>query len=145
MSGQGEIATPSGRVVGAGSSTPPSIVRIRDALRELVPSSVRTGVRSIDEADEATLWPIERAAVTAAVRSRRTEFATGRALLRELLDLDAAIPVRPDRRPEFPDGTVGTLAHDQDIAVAATAHDASAERWASTSSPRPNWKPISSP
>jgi 4'-phosphopantetheinyl transferase EntD len=125
VSGQGEIATPSGRVVGAGSSTPPSIVRIRDALRELVPSSVRTGVRSIDEADEATLWPIERAAVASAVRSRRIEFATGRALLRELLDLDAAIPVRPDRRPEFPDGTVGTLAHDQDIAVAATAHDAS--------------------
>ena len=121
MSGPGEIATPNGLAVGTGMSTPPSIVHIRDAFRELVPSSVRTGVRAIDAADEATLWPIERAAVASAVRSRRIEFATGRALLRELLDVDTQIPVGPDRRPEFPDGTVGTLAHDHDIAVAATA------------------------
>ena len=98
-----------------------STVRIHEALQAIAPSSVRTGVRAIDEADEATLWPSERAAVTSAVHSRRVEFATGRTLLRELLDLDAAIPVRSDRRPEFPDGIVGSLAHDQEIAVAATA------------------------
>ncbi len=121
MSDPGEADTPRGRAPDTEASTPPSIVRISEALRAIVPSSVRTGVRAIDAADEATLWPSEQAAVAAAVRSRRIEFATGRALLRELLGIDAEIPVRPDRRPEFPDGIVGTLAHDQDIAIAATA------------------------
>ncbi len=67
------------------------------------------------------LWPSEQAAVASAVPGRRAEFATGRALLRELLDVSTEIPVRTDRRPEFPTGIVGTLAHDQDIAIAATA------------------------
>ena len=121
MSASGEVGTPGDRAPDTGASTAPSLVRIGEALHDIAPSGVRTGVRTIDGADQATLWPSEQAAVAAAVRSRRIEFATGRALLRELLGTDTEIPVRPDRRPEFPSGIVGTLAHDQDIAVAATA------------------------
>jgi 4'-phosphopantetheinyl transferase EntD len=80
---------------------------------------VRTGVRRIDRGDEAGLWPNERRAIGGAVERRRAEFATGRALLRSLLDEDVEIPIGGDRRPVLPDGVRGTLAHDREIAVAA--------------------------
>ena len=86
----------------------------------MAPSWVRTGARAIHAGDEAGLWPSERAAIARAVTTRRDEFATGRALLRHLIGDDVEIPVGPDRRPQFPIGISGTLAHDRDIAVAAT-------------------------
>jgi 4'-phosphopantetheinyl transferase EntD len=95
--------------------------RIGEALRSLAPSWVHTGARTIDASDLAGLWSGERAAVAGAVSRRQAEFATGRALLRELIGDDVEIPVGADRRPQFPDGVIGTLAHDQAVAVAATS------------------------
>lgn len=69
------------------------------------------------------MWPGERAAVNKAVIRRQAEFATGRALLRQLIGNDVEIPVDPHRRPLLPVGVVGTLAHDQEVAVAATTTD----------------------
>jgi 4'-phosphopantetheinyl transferase EntD len=93
---------------------------VDDALRTLAPPWVRTGARAIDIADLDGLWPGERAAVAQAVGRRQAEFATGRALLRQLIGDDVEIRRGDDRRPHFPSGVIGTLAHDQEIAVAAT-------------------------
>lgn len=49
------------------------------------------------------------------------EFATGRALLRQLLGRDIAIPASGDRRPAVPEEWVASLAHDAHVAVAALA------------------------
>lgn len=91
------------------------------ALAALAPPGVRTGVRAIGDADLASLHDSEHRAIGRAVEVRRREFATGRALLRALIGADCAIPVRPDRAPQLPSGTVGSLAHDRGIAVAAVA------------------------
>jgi 4'-phosphopantetheinyl transferase EntD len=88
-------------------------------LAALAPPGVRTGCRRITAADLAGLHPIEAEAVPRAVPSRRHEFATGRALLRALLDADVAIPVGADRAPVLPTGRVGSLAHTGGLAVAA--------------------------
>ena len=120
-----DLRQPTASAVDRARTTATSTERVDEALRAIAPAWVRTGVRMIDATDESRLWPNERAAVAAAVHARRSEFATGRALLRDLLDLDTEIPVGPDRRPELPEGIVGTLAHDRDLAVAATAAAAS--------------------
>lgn len=111
-----------------GRSAPGTVIRVRtnttrqiaEALRSLAPSWVRTGARAIDVGDLDGLWPRERAAVAGAVIPRQAEFATGRALLRQLIGDNVEIRVDPDRRPRLPVGVVGTLAHDQEVAVAAT-------------------------
>ncbi|MCU1503874.1 MAG: phosphopantetheinyltransferase component of enterobactin synthase multienzyme complex [Ilumatobacteraceae bacterium] len=94
------------------------------ALASLALPGVVTGARLIDGRDLARLFPVEAASVGRAVDRRRHEFATGRALLRELLRRDVAMPVRPDRAPQLPPGVVGSLAHDADVAVAALSIDA---------------------
>jgi 4'-phosphopantetheinyl transferase EntD len=96
------------------------VERVEEALQSMAPPWVRTGARAIHTDDEVGLWPNERAAISRAVITRRVEFATGRALLRRLIGDDVEIPVGPDRRPRFPVGISGTLAHDREIAVAAT-------------------------
>jgi 4'-phosphopantetheinyl transferase EntD len=94
--------------------------RIDEALRSLAPPWVHTGARAIDAGDLDGLWPNERVAVAAAVARRQAEFATGRALLRQLIGDDVEVGVGPDRRPQLPVGVTGTLAHDHEVAVAAT-------------------------
>jgi 4'-phosphopantetheinyl transferase EntD len=86
---------------------------------------VRTGVRPIDPTDLAGLRPEEAEAVASARRPRQEEFASGRALLRSLLDEPAPIGVLPSRAPALPDGWVGSLAHDRELAVAAVAPESS--------------------
>jgi 4'-phosphopantetheinyl transferase EntD len=93
------------------------------ALAALAPPGVRTGVRRITDADLEGLRGVERQAVAAARPRRRREFASGRALLRSLLGVDAAIGVRADRSPALPAGWCGTLAHDDDLVVAAVADE----------------------
>lgn len=93
--------------------------RIDDGLRSLAPAWVRTGARAIDVSDLNGMWPAERAAVAEAVIHRQAEFATGRTLLRQLIGENVEIQVGTDRRPSFPAGVTGTLAHDQEVAVAA--------------------------
>jgi 4'-phosphopantetheinyl transferase EntD len=91
----------------------------------MAPRWVRTGVRRIGPSDITALWPIERRAVAGAVDHRQAEFATGRALLRSLIGQEVAIPVGAMRRPVWPVGVTGTLAHDHELAVAAVSTRAS--------------------
>ncbi len=51
------------------------------------------------------------------------EFATGRALLRELMEVDEAIPVAADRTPLVPSGFRVSLAHDDRYTIAAVSRD----------------------
>ena len=98
-----------------------SVVAIEEALQRLAPRGVATGARAIDAADESMLRGDELTAIATAAPRRRREFATGRALLRELLGRDVAIAATSDRRPAVPDGWVASLAHDADTVVAALA------------------------
>ncbi len=55
----------------------------------------------------------------AAVPHRRREFASGRALLRDLIGRDVPIPAGSNRAPILPADVCGSLAHDEWLAVAA--------------------------
>jgi 4'-phosphopantetheinyl transferase EntD len=99
----------------------PDLVAVAATLRGLAPPGVRTGCRVISEQDVAGMFPAEADHVRGAVSARRHEFASGRALLRELLGVGAPIGVRADRAPALPAGFVGSLAHDRSLAVAAVA------------------------
>jgi 4'-phosphopantetheinyl transferase EntD len=88
-------------------------------LRTMAPAGVSTGARNIGGNDIASMLPAERAAIAGSVAVRQHEFATGRALLRELLGSDIEIPIGPTRAPQLPGGIVASLAHDRSAAVAA--------------------------
>ena len=105
------------------AASPDDLRAIGDALAAIAPRPVRTGCRPITHADESTLHDVEAASVAGAVPRRRQEFAAGRALLRELLGVDRALPVGADRAPQLPAGSVGSLAHCEGVAVAAVAPD----------------------
>ncbi len=98
--------------------------QIDAALHLLAPAGTVVGARAIDPADEASLLAGDDAPVSAVAR-RRHEFASGRRLLRALLDADVAIPVRADRGPQLPAGWCGSLAHDDVIVVGAVAPEQS--------------------
>lgn len=105
------------------SSSPasPTDDELGEALRLIAPCGVRTGWRRIDPSDLAHLHPAERAAVAHAAPRRRAEFATGRVLLRELSGTTGPILVGPDRAPLLPPGVCASLAHDDELAIAAVA------------------------
>jgi 4'-phosphopantetheinyl transferase EntD len=90
-------------------------------LAALVPAGVRSGTRMVDGADEDGLHPVEAASVASARPARRREFATGRALLRALLDTGEPLPPTDRRAPAWPAGWCGSLAHDGVLAVAVVA------------------------
>lgn len=99
----------------------PTLARVADALAGLAPDAVRTGVAQIDPRHVATLFEVERDAVASAVGSRRSEFATGRDLLRSLIGHRVALPVGPSRAPVLPGHLVGSLAHDDSVVLGAVA------------------------
>ena len=90
-------------------------------LATLAPLGVRTGAWPVDPHHVTGLHPGERAAVEGAVPKRQREFATGRALLRELIGAPVEILRSPSRAPRLPPGLVGSLTHDADVAAAAVA------------------------
>jgi len=100
-------------------------VALDGALAAMAPPGIVTGSRLITPADFESLHMSERAAVANAVPVRRHEFASGRALLRDLAGTIEAIPVGPTRAPLLPPGVVGSLAHDRLVAVAAVSRDPS--------------------
>lgn len=97
------------------------ILEIAAALASVAPPDVVTGVRAISAHDLAELDATELAVVAGAVERRRHEFATGRALLRQLMASRLPIAVSRSRAPVLPPGWVGSLAHDRAIAVAAVS------------------------
>src|SRR4051794_13014081 len=93
------------------------------ALAALAPPGVLTGSRLISPDDVVALHEVEVVAVGGAVALRQFEFASGRVLLRSLLERDVPIPVGPTRAPVLPDGVRASLAHDRTMVVAAATTD----------------------
>lgn len=90
-------------------------------LQAVAPEGVRVGWRLISDDDVRSLHRVEVLAMERAVPKRRREFASGRALLREMIGTVHAIPVGIDRAPVLPVGVAASLAHDDVYAVAAVA------------------------
>ncbi len=91
------------------------------SLARILPRGVRSGARAISADDVATLLEDERSFVQRAVAARRAEYGTGRVLLRHLAGTSAPIGTRVDRTPAWPEGLVGSLAHDHRFVVAAVS------------------------
>lgn len=93
------------------------------ALRGLFPPEVSVAVEPVG--DVSGMFPVEEAAVAKAVVKRQAEFAAGRRAARramsELGEAAVAIPKGESRAPEWPDGMMGSIAHDQGWAVAVVA------------------------
>jgi 4'-phosphopantetheinyl transferase EntD len=100
------------------------VTQALDALaRRLDRAEIRFGASVIDPGAIGELRPEEAVAVEAAVASRRAEFASGRVLLRRLLDVDVAIPAAVDRCPVLPAGVTASVAHDAGLVIVAVARD----------------------
>lgn len=112
-------------VVADGPTAPIDLVdaELTAGLAGLAPPPVRVGWRRIDARDLSSLHDVERARIERAVALRQREFASGRALLRDLIGRRVAIPVAADRRPILPSGIRASLAHDREVVVAAVTED----------------------
>ncbi len=100
------------------------------ALERVVPADLFVGCRSIGAGDEAALWPEEARALPSTVAAARRASGTARSAARDLLSrLGApAVPIlrSASGAPLWPPGFVGSLAHDDEVAVAVVARAASA-------------------
>jgi 4'-phosphopantetheinyl transferase EntD len=94
--------------------------RLQDAIERLALPGVMIGCRSIMPGDECALLPGE--AFYSPDPMVRRPSGAARIVARELLCLpECAIPKRSSGAPIWPRGTVGSLAHDSAVAVAALA------------------------
>ena len=95
------------------------------AMAALAPRDVRIGCRLIRESDEAHLLPEEARSIPARQPAMRLASGAARWIAHRLLaDIgitDVAIMRAPSGAPVWPDGIIGSLAHDDDMAVAAVA------------------------
>ncbi len=105
---------------------------LQAAIAALAPPGVLIGYRLIAPGDEAALLPPERPAFAASVVKVQRASGAARLAARDLLARlghpGAALPKSPSGAAYWPDGIVGSLAHDEHVAVAAVAkrHDAAA-------------------
>ncbi|WP_202362295.1 4'-phosphopantetheinyl transferase family protein [Mesorhizobium sp. 131-3-5] len=94
-------------------------------MAAIAPRNVRTGCRVIGDADEAHLLPEEARSIPARQPAMRLASGAARWIAHRLLaDIgitDVAIMRAPSGAPVWPDGIIGSLAHDDDMAVAAVA------------------------
>jgi 4'-phosphopantetheinyl transferase EntD len=83
------------------------------------------GHRVISAGDEAALLQSEIASMPSSLPERRRASGAARLVARQLLGRfgypSRAIPAGADGAPQWPDGIVGSLAHDEEVAVAAVA------------------------
>ena len=104
------------------NATDPSL---RQALERLAPASVLIGHRLISPGDEDALTPEEAASIESALPEVRRASGAARIVARQLLQrlglASAIIPKHPSGMPIWPAGFVGSLAHDESVAVAAVA------------------------
>lgn len=98
------------------------------AMKRIAPPGIRLGCRLIRDGDEALLLPAEAAALPTRQPAARRASGTARALARHLLMHDgipdAVIGRSGTGAPLWPQGVVGSLAHDDQMAVAAIARAA---------------------
>ncbi|MER8752480.1 4'-phosphopantetheinyl transferase superfamily protein [Mesorhizobium sp. M1050] len=91
----------------------------------LAPIGVRVGCRVIRDGDEGHLLPEEARSIPARQPAMRRASGAARwiahGLLAELGMNGVASPRAPTGAPVWPDGITGSLAHDDDMAVAAVA------------------------
>jgi 4'-phosphopantetheinyl transferase EntD len=102
------------------------------AIATLSPPGVLIGHRLITPGDEAALLPQERPAFAASVVKVQRASGAARLVARDLLARlghpGAALPKSSSGAPHWPVGIVGSLAHDERVAIAAIArrHDLAA-------------------
>jgi 4'-phosphopantetheinyl transferase EntD len=98
---------------------------LKRSVEELCSPDILVGCRIIAPGDEAALLPEEAQSIAShAPHVRRASGAAriaGRALLARLGHPDRAIPKASSGAPSWPDGIVGSFAHDHEVAVAAIA------------------------
>ncbi|WP_026792040.1 4'-phosphopantetheinyl transferase family protein [Pleomorphomonas oryzae] len=101
---------------------------LRAEMGRLALPGIRVGCRIIRDGDEALLLPEEAAAIPARHPAARRASGTARALARHLLALEGieAVPIGRSSAgaPLWPSGFVGSIAHDEEMAVAAIARRA---------------------
>ncbi|MER9303015.1 4'-phosphopantetheinyl transferase superfamily protein [Mesorhizobium sp. M0293] len=103
----------------------PEEISLAEAIAAIAPDSARVGCRVIHDGDEAHLLPEEARSIPA--RQPATRRASGAArwiahgLLADIGFNDFALLRTPSGAPAWPDGIIGSLAHDDDMAVAAVA------------------------
>ncbi|MBN9217717.1 MAG: 4'-phosphopantetheinyl transferase superfamily protein [Mesorhizobium sp.] len=100
-------------------------IALARAMAAMAPAHVRTGCRLIREGDEAHLLPDEARSMPARQPTMRRASGAARFLAHRLL-ADAgfdgfAVLRTPSGAPAWPEGMTGSLAHDDDMAVAAVA------------------------
>lgn len=100
---------------------------LRSLALRLMPRGYACAVLPLT-AEPAALLPAEADAMARAVPKRRREFALGRMVLRAAIhaaghDLPAGRPIamRPDRRPDLPQGIRASLSHSGDYCIAVAA------------------------
>lgn len=90
------------------------------AAQALFPPGAEVAGWDIGEAPAP--WPLEAAAVAAAVPARKAEFAAGRAAARLALEAlglpPMAVPVAASRAPCWPRGITGSISHTDGVALA---------------------------
>jgi 4'-phosphopantetheinyl transferase EntD len=100
-------------------------VALTTALAGLSPPGVLAGHRVIAPRDGDALFPSERVAfqrsVSKVIRQSGAARIVARGLLGSLGYTDIAIPRSETGAPVWPSGVIGSLAHDEDVAVAAIA------------------------
>ena len=100
------------------------IATIESILGELFSKHCAVGIQRWST-KEHSLHACEEEAVRSATVKRRLEFAAGRTAAREALTglgfTNARVPMNPDRSPVWPTGTVGSISHCAQIAVAVAA------------------------
>lgn len=96
-----------------------------EAMAAIAPVGVRIGCRMIRDGDAAHLLPNEAHSIPARRPAMRRASGAARwiahGLLAELGVKDVAILRTPSGAPVWPDGIIGSLAHDDDMAMAAVA------------------------
>ena len=107
---------------------PPNLseeISLAQALAAITPNGVRTGCRLIRDGDEAHLLPEEARSIPARQPAMRRASGAARWIAHLLLaDIgvnDFALLRTPSGAPTWPGGITGSLAHDDDMAVAAVA------------------------
>lgn len=97
--------------------------RLAQALQTLQVPGLLLGHRIIMPGDEDALFPIERAGREKATVKVRRQSGAVRIVARELLEQlglpDVGLPRLSNGAPKWPEGIVGSLAHDRQVAVAA--------------------------
>jgi 4'-phosphopantetheinyl transferase EntD len=95
------------------------------ALAAIAPPGVLVGCRTIEAGDETLLLDEEKRSVTALIPARRDASGAARSVARDLLSHigQPGVAILRSRAgsPVWPGGVVGSMAHDDEIAVAAVA------------------------